>query len=146
VGEEGRVISLELREDFANLARRNIEKAGLGKNWTIRIGDVRSIEPDEVVDAAVLDIPDPWSAVANVRRFLTPGGRLCAYVPNMNQVQETQRALERNHFVEIHTLENIQRRIEVHEGGVRPAFEPLSHTGYMTFGRSTVRDADWQTG
>ena len=38
-------------------------------------------------------------------------------------------------FTGIKTLETIQREIVVGKGGVRPSFDTLGHTGYVTFGR-----------
>ncbi len=135
VGDDGRVISVEMREDFAKKARKNVERAGLSRNWEIRIGDVRDLERDLDVDAVVLDIPDPWLALDSVGGVLRPGGRFCAYVPNANQVESTVRSLRESGFLEVYALENLQRGIEVHEGGVRPSFDMLGHTGYLVFAR-----------
>src|ERR1051326_154909 len=82
VGPEGRVITYEVREDFAALAAANVE-AYLGKteNLEIRLGSV--CEPLEVgpVDRVVLDAPEPWRALAGGARSLRPGGIFVAYLP-----------------------------------------------------------------
>lgn len=135
VGKSGKVISIEMREDFAKRARRNIERAGLSESWELMLGDVRELTSRIDVDAVVLDIPDPWISIDSVARCLRPGGRFCAYVPNSNQVEATVKALREKGFVEIYALENLQRGVEVHEGGVRPSFEMLGHTGYLIFAR-----------
>jgi tRNA (adenine57-N1/adenine58-N1)-methyltransferase len=135
VGKGGKVISIEMREDFAKRATRNVERAGLSERWELRLGDVREMSSDIKVDAVILDIPDPWISLDSVTRCLRPGGRFCAYVPNTNQVEITVRALRDREFVEVYALENLQRGIEVHEGGVRPSFEMLGHTGYLIFAR-----------
>jgi tRNA (adenine57-N1/adenine58-N1)-methyltransferase len=88
-----------------------------------------------------MDLPAPWEALDNLGARLRGGGRLCAYVPNTNQVQETVKALRAQGYVEVEALENIQRGIEVHEGGVRPSFEMLGHTGYLIFARKTLAKA-----
>ena len=139
VQPRGRVISVENREDFAERARKNLSRAGL-ECWELRMDDVRKVELDESVDAVVLDIPDPWEAVDRVTRLLRPGGRFCAYVPNTNQLEKTVSTLRLFNFVEIQCLENLQREMEVHPGGVRPAFQMLGHTGYMVFARLTAHD------
>jgi tRNA (adenine57-N1/adenine58-N1)-methyltransferase catalytic subunit len=131
----GKVISVELREDFATKGRRNVERTGFGANWQLKIGDVRNIEVGEKVDSVVLDMPNPWEAVDNVKRFLKPGGRFCGYVPNTNQLESTVKKLRSSGFIEVVALENIQRTMDVHEGGVRPSFDMLGHTGYLVFGR-----------
>lgn len=135
VGADGMVISIELREEFASKAQRNVRRSPYAVAWDLRIGDILSVPIEGEVDAVVLDMPNPWDALDNVSTFLRPGGRLCAYVPNINQVESTVWALRDKGYVEIEALENIQRQLEVHEGGIRPSFEPLGHTGYMVFAR-----------
>lgn len=134
----GKVVTMEIREEFADRARRNIERTGLDKHWELRIGDIKTAELGLVADAVALDMPDPQLALDNVERFLRPGGRFAAYVPNTNQVADVVFGLQDHGFLEIGAVENIQRNIEVHPGGVRPAFENLGHTGYMVFGRKAA--------
>ncbi|MCU0860941.1 MAG: hypothetical protein MUE65_01315 [Methanomassiliicoccales archaeon] len=38
-------------------------------------------------------------------------------------------------YLEVDALENVQRRMEVHAGGVRPSYDTLGHTGYLVFAR-----------
>jgi tRNA (adenine57-N1/adenine58-N1)-methyltransferase len=136
----GKVISVEVREDFAQRARRNVERAGLASYWDLRVGDVKTIELGTTVDAVAHDMPDPWLALDNVDRFLRPGGRFAGFVPNTNQVEGLVNGLRDHGYLEVHALENIQRSIEVHPGGVRPSYENLAHTGYLIFGRRSARD------
>ncbi|OPY34552.1 MAG: tRNA (adenine(57)-N(1)/adenine(58)-N(1))-methyltransferase TrmI [Methanomassiliicoccales archaeon PtaU1.Bin124] len=131
----GKVISVELREDFGDKGRRNVAKTRSKRLWTLRIGDIRTIELEQKADAVVLDMPDPWVAVDNVSRFLRSGGRLCVYVPNTNQLELVVKKMRASGFVEVKALENIQRAMEVHDMGVRPSYEMLGHTGYLAFGR-----------
>jgi tRNA (adenine57-N1/adenine58-N1)-methyltransferase catalytic subunit len=131
----GKVISVEVREEYASRARRNIDRAGLAPYWDLRIGDVKTIDLGTTVDAVSLDMPDPWQALDNIEKCLRPGGLISIYVPNMNQVADAVNGLREHGYLQIDALENIQRHIEVHPGGVRPSFETLGHTGYMVFGR-----------
>lgn len=141
VGPTGRVISIELRGDHADKASRNIERTGLADRWRLIVGDAKNVDVGSTADCLVLDLPAPWEALDNLGARLRGGGRLCAYVPNTNQVQETVNALRKQGYVEVEALENIQRGIEVHEGGVRPSFEMLGHTGYLIFARKTLAKA-----
>jgi tRNA (adenine57-N1/adenine58-N1)-methyltransferase len=138
VGPSGRVVSIEMREDHAAKARRNVERTGHADRWGLMVRDAKEVEVPEVADCLVMDLPAPWEALGNLGARLRGGGRLCAYVPNMNQVEEAVKALRSRGYVEIEALENIQRGIEVHEGGVRPSFEMLGHTGYLIFARRTT--------
>jgi len=139
VAPTGNVVSVELREDFADRGKRNVARTGGQDLWKLQIGDIRIAELPHQADAVVLDMPDPWDAVENVRRFLRPGGRLCVYVPNTNQLELVVKKMRAAGFVEVKALENIQRNMEVHEMGVRPSYEMLGHTGYLAFGRLSVR-------
>ena len=129
--------TLELKEENAHRAGRNVARVGLDKHWSYAIGDAREMDPgvDWKADVLTMDMPDPWLAVPNLQGSLRAGGRLCAYVPNMNQVESTVVALREMGYSDVHALENIQRYLEVHPGGVRPSFDTLGHTGYLVFAR-----------
>jgi tRNA (adenine57-N1/adenine58-N1)-methyltransferase len=135
VAPMGRVYSYDLRGDHASVARRNIARAGLEDCWELKIGDMCTASLEEDVDAVVLDMPDPWNAVGNVIRALRHGGHLCCYVPNANQLETAVRAMRDTGFRELFLVENLQREMVVHDGGVRPSSEMAGHTGYLAFGR-----------
>ncbi len=137
VGETGKVISYDVREDFLAVARRNVERAGLAARVELRQGDVR-VDMAGPADAVVLDIVDPWNAVKAAWTALRPCGHLATYSPNMEQVKETVLAMQKLPFIEVRTVELIEREIEVREQGVRPAFAALGHTGYLTVARKVV--------
>jgi tRNA (adenine57-N1/adenine58-N1)-methyltransferase len=135
VAPDGRVTSYELREDHAEVARRNVGMSGLEGCWELRIGDVCREELPREVDAVVLDMPNPWDALPNAVKALRPGGHVCCYVPNANQLEQSVRAMRDSGLSEVYSFETIQREMVVHDGGVRPSFETLGHTGYLVFGR-----------
>ncbi len=137
VAPEGHVHTLEMREDNAKRAGKNVSRTGLDRYWSYSIGDARGMDAgvDWQADVLTMDMPDPWLALPNLDPRLRPGGRLCAYVPNMNQVESTVVALREAGYADVRALENIQRYLEVHPGGVRPSFDTLGHTGYLVFAR-----------
>ena len=137
VGETGRVISYDVREDFLAVARENVRRAGFAERVEFRQGDVR-IEIDEGVDAVILDMLDPWNAVHAAHKALKPCGHLATYSPNMEQVKETVLAMQKLPFIEVRTVELLEREMEVREQGVRPAFASLGHTGYLTVARKVL--------
>jgi tRNA (adenine57-N1/adenine58-N1)-methyltransferase len=138
VSPGGRVITYELREDFAALAEENMRRTGGFGNVTIRRGDVRTALVERDVDCVFLDIPDPWEAVPGAWEALRPCGYFGCFVPNTEQVRRVREALAAKPFVDVRTVELIEREIEAHEGGVRPSFSPLGHTGYLTFARKVL--------
>ena len=126
-----------MREDYAQRVLKNVSRTGLDAYWSYSIGDAREMDPgiDWQADVLTMDMPDPWLALPNLDPHLRAGGRLCAYVPNMNQVESTVVALRESGYADVRALENIQRFLEVHPGGVRPSFDTLGHTGYLVFAR-----------
>ena len=135
---DGRVVSYELREDFAGIARRNVAAAGLSGAVEVRLGDITSGITERDAKAVVLDLPEPWLAIPAAWNALAPCGHIASYSPTMEQVKETVRALKALPFVEIRTTEILEREIEVKETGVRPAFAPIGHTGYITTARKVL--------
>jgi len=137
VGPKGRVISYEIRNDFAAIAEKNLKRFGYIDRVQIKIADISKGIDEKDVDAVVLDLPEPWKAVVNARKALKPGGHFCSLVPNSSQVIKTVDVLKGNNFVEITTLENLQRSMLVKDEWMRPD-KMLAHTCYMTFARKTV--------
>lgn len=139
VGPSGRVYSYENRQDYADIARRNIALTENEATWELKIGDVCTAKLERGVDAAVLDIPNPWDAMENLFASVRIGGHVCCYVPNVNQLEAAVKKMRDVGFAEIVSFETLQREMVVHEGGVRPSFDMLGHTGYLAFGRRMTR-------
>jgi tRNA (adenine57-N1/adenine58-N1)-methyltransferase len=138
VGPSGRVISYDVREDAIATARANTMAAGVDSHIEFRLGDIRKGIADTDIDSVLLDIEDPWRAVGPAWDALRPCGHLATFSPNMEQVKQTVSAMKTRPFIEVRTIELIEREIEVREVGVRPSFAPLGHTGYMTFARKVL--------
>lgn len=138
VGPGGHVYSYDLREESLAVARRNAAAAAVQDRVDFRVGDLREPMAETAVDAVVLDIPDPWAAVPSAWEALRPCGSLATFSPNMEQVKETVTAIRKNLFVDVRTIELIEREMEVRDVGVRPSFAALGHTGYLTFARKVL--------
>jgi len=82
-----------------------------------------------------LDLPEPWGVLPSVRAALCNGGRVVTYSPTYNQLERTVRSLRELRFDEVRSLELLERPLHVGEGGTRPAFEMLGHTGFLTVAR-----------
>ena len=135
IAPDGKVVSYDNRKDHSDMARKNVGLTELLGCWELRLEDVCTAELDKDFDAAVIDIPNPWDAVDNIKNALRVGGHLCCYVPNANQLESLVRKMRDTGFAEVYSFETIQREMIVHNGGVRPSFDMLGHTGYLTFGR-----------
>jgi tRNA (adenine57-N1/adenine58-N1)-methyltransferase len=66
---------------------------------------------------------------------LKVGGRLVSYSPTVGQVERTHEAAREAGFSELRTFEVLERELVVGQGGTRPSFDMLGHTGYVTAAR-----------
>ena len=135
VGDKGEVHSYEIREDFAEIARRNVENFGL-ENVFIKNEDITGGIEEENVDIVFLDLPKPWDVVESATKSLKTGGFIAAYTPYIEQVQILHRVLKKFEFSSLNTVESILRQIEVKNKGTRPKTRGAAHTGYITFARN----------
>ena len=137
-GPQGRVVSYELRSDHRDQGVENIESFfGMLPGWlTLRDGDVADVSSsDDRFDRCVLDLPEPWAALAALGKVLDPGGVLCAYLPTTVQVQELVLSLLRNGFQHVETFETLRRSWHVTERSVRPDHRMIGHTAFLTIAR-----------
>ncbi|HYP24543.1 MAG TPA: tRNA (adenine-N1)-methyltransferase [Actinomycetota bacterium] len=141
VGESGRVISYELRDDHHAQAVANVTAwyEGLGakpENLEFRVGDVFSdVEEDVVADRMVLDLPEPWHAIGTTTERLKPGGILCCYLPTVPQVSQLVETMRRGGFGRIETMESLVRTWNVDGQSVRPDHRMVAHTGFVVTAR-----------
>jgi tRNA (adenine57-N1/adenine58-N1)-methyltransferase len=63
------------------------------------------------------------------------GGSIASYSPLISQVERTVNELRKYPFIEIKTIETLQREMVVSKQGTRPSFDMLGHSGYLTFAR-----------
>ncbi len=133
----GHVYTYELRRDFAEFARKNVERME-HEHWTLKIGDVTRDVEEREVDAFVVDIPEPWEAVAMAKEALRVGGCLSAYVPTYNQMEKVYRELESTGFGDMEACEVIRRGMHIGERGTRPENIEVAHTGFLVFGRKIL--------
>lgn len=138
VGEEGRVITVERREDHAEHARRTLEEyfGGLPGNLTMVTGDVEDALAGTDADRLVLDLPEPFGVVPAAVAHLPTGSVWVSYVPTVPQVQQTAEALlDSGVFYSITHLEVLQRGWNVEGRSVRPNHQMVGHTGFLTIAR-----------
>ena len=142
VGPQGRVVSFEIREEFARAAQRNVARYyGEAPQWTLEVDDVseglRNIEADRIF----LDLPEPWRQTDPAWRALRPGGVFLGYVPTVLQVKGFVDSLkEHGGFACIDTMETLVRYWHVKERSVRPQHRMVAHTGFVTTARRTEKE------
>ncbi|MCS7096881.1 MAG: tRNA (adenine-N1)-methyltransferase [Candidatus Methanomethylicia archaeon] len=140
VKPNGRVYSYENREEHLNLAKKNLEKAGLLDYVELKLKDVNEGFDERDVDAVILDLPSPWKIVDKAYDALADWGVLISYSPTIEQVIKTVETLEKYNFVGIECLENMQRRWKIKTNETRPETLMIGHTGYILCARKTLGD------
>jgi tRNA (adenine57-N1/adenine58-N1)-methyltransferase len=138
--DEGRLYGYDISERALEVARGNLEMAGLLHRVILSKRDVREGIDVDSLDAFFLDIPDPWNAIKTVSISLKPSSPLLAYVPTVNQVEKTVLALrESGVFRDIHVYEVLLREYSVEKDAVRPKTRMIGHTGYIIFARRVLQ-------
>jgi len=135
---DGHLYSYDVREESHEIAKKNIEKAGLSEFVTLQIKDAKLGLEEKDMDVAILDLGDPWTLIKTMKGCLRPGGTLASVSPTINQVEKVVIELQNEGFLEIETLEILMREMEVREGKTRPAMRMVGHTTYLTFARKSL--------
>jgi tRNA (adenine57-N1/adenine58-N1)-methyltransferase catalytic subunit len=137
VGPAGRVISYEVRDDFAAAARRNVASFfGAAPNWTLRVRDLYEGFEETGVDRLFLDLAEPYRALNVSARALRPGGVLVCYVPTVMQLRDTVEALQGDPgFAAIESFETLLRNWHVKGMSVRPVHRMVAHSGFIVAAR-----------
>jgi tRNA (adenine57-N1/adenine58-N1)-methyltransferase catalytic subunit len=138
IGPTGRLISYERRDDFAAIARRNVENffGTDPSTWTLRVGDLVEGLTDEPLDRVVLDMLAPWECVDAIAEVLVPGGMVCAYVATTTQLARTVETLRvHGGFTEPEANETLVRAWHAEGLAVRPRHDMVGHTGFLVLAR-----------
>jgi tRNA (adenine57-N1/adenine58-N1)-methyltransferase catalytic subunit len=144
VKSRGHVFTYDVNENFMNIARKNIEKAGVSKYVTMEKLDIKTAKkvPQTDVDMVVVDLGDPWTVVPQARKMLKGSGYFVAICPTMNQLEKLAIALWENDFFDMECTEQIVRIIEAREGKTRHSFRGIGHTTYVAFARKVTTPKD----
>ena len=134
VGGQGRVITYEIDESVVPKAMANVQRVIPNpSNLTVTIGDVYQGIAERQVDRVVLDVPEPWEAVAGAAEALVMGGILISFLPTILQVHQLVGKLhEDGRFQMVETVETLLRPWHVTERSVRPAHRMVAHSGFLT--------------
>lgn len=139
VGPEGKLTSYERRQDFADVAKTNVEKfygGPMDDTWRLVVGDLVDSIDESDVDRVILDMLAPWECVDAVAKALTPGGVICCYVATTTQMSKTVECIrEHGSFTEPHAWETLSRDWHVEGLAVRPDHRMIGHTGFLVTAR-----------
>ena len=134
VGSEGKVYTYEIREDFAEVARKNIENFGI-TNIEVKNKDIKEGIDEDNLDLIFLDLPKPFEIFEDVYDSLKVGGWITVYAPYIDQAEVSYRIAKKLGFYNIDIIEILERGLEVRQQGVRPKTRMVGHSGYLLFAR-----------
>ncbi|QAY61178.1 tRNA (adenine-N1)-methyltransferase [Microbacterium protaetiae] len=142
IGPQGRLVSFERREEFAEVARANAATY-LGAppaNWQIVLGDLTQALPDTFrpgsVDRVVLDMLAPWECIDAVADALVPGGVVLCYVATVTQLSRVAEFIRGTGlYTEPESSETMIRGWHVDGLAVRPDHRMVAHTGFLLTAR-----------
>ena len=138
VGTEGRIISVERREDHLNHAIKLVESfvGSMPSNVEFVLGNVEDVLESRTPDRIVLDMPEPWNVVKVAAEVLPGGGGYACYLPNVPQVQQVRDALwDTRAYTGTETFEVMMRGWTIDDRSVRPDHRMIGHTGFLTVSR-----------
>ena len=135
VGEKGAVYSYEIREDFAEVAKKNIESFGLDEIIEIKNKDIKEGIEEKNIDLVFLDLIKPYEIFEDVLESLSLGGHLAVYAPYIDQIETSYKVAKKLNFTNLSIIETLEREIEVRSQGTRPKTRMVGHSGYLMFGR-----------
>lgn len=148
VGDGGTLLSVERREDFAAIARANVEShfGGPHPAWTLQLGDfdARALElAPGSMDRVVLDMLAPWENLEAAAHVLAPGGVFLAYVATATQLSRLAEDLkDTGDFTEPQAWENLIRTWHLEGLAVRPDHRMVGHTGFLITARRMAPGVD----
>ena len=136
VGPEGHVYSYEIREDFVEIIKENINGTDFD-NITLYNQDVTEgfEQEDNSIDMVFIDLPKPSEVIEDAYRILKAGGFIAVYTPYVEQFQIVNKVLGKTGFKHITIREGNVRERQIKNNKTRPNSRMAGHTGYITFAR-----------
>ncbi|MDN6845041.1 MAG: tRNA (adenine-N1)-methyltransferase [Corynebacterium variabile] len=141
VGDHGKLISYEIREDHLDYAEDNVTEymGGHPENWDLRLGDLKDVtvkDTDGLVDRVILDMLAPWECLETVRDLLIPGGVFMTYVATVPQLMKVMEGIrELKCFTEPKAWESLVREWKVEGLATRPEHRMNAHTAFLVWAR-----------
>ncbi len=141
VGNTGKVVSYEKREDFYKTAKENIEKflaPDLRNILILKNRDISDGIEEEDFDRIILDLTEPWLFLDKVLSVLKAGGILGCYLTTVLQIYNLMEEFEKNYSEKLYKIgifELLERNWEKQGLSLRPTLRMVAHTGFIVIFR-----------
>jgi tRNA (adenine57-N1/adenine58-N1)-methyltransferase catalytic subunit len=135
VAPDGLVHTFEGREEFFEIAKKNVDRAGLSTFVKFENRNLLEAEMEQSnYDLTLLDTGDPWTLLDVAHKALRGSGFVFCICPTTNQLETVAEAMQKG-FADIECVEMLFRRIEARAGKTRPSTRMIGHTCYLASGR-----------
>ena len=124
----------EINPEHYDVIQKNVQAFGV-ENLHLKQENVYNEIQEKNVDIINLDLPEPWQVTKHAEEALVDGGFLVVYLPNLGQVKKFIDSCKGTRIRVLETLELLERKWKIQEKIMRPEFEMLGHTGFLTFCR-----------
>lgn len=139
VGENGKVVSLEKRKEFLEIAKKNIERFQKTRKekWgklVLKNKDLKEGVGERNFDRVFLDLPNPWHFLDQVKEILKPGGILICYLPTVLQIFNLIETIEKKYLRDFYLMgiyELLKRGWQKTGLSLRPKDRMVAHTGFI---------------
>lgn len=126
---DGKVYSYEKRQEFLEIAKRNVERMGLSQFVEFRNKCTHDGIDEKNIDVIILDMPDPQNSIAHAEAALKPGGYLMCYLPHTEQVSTLLEACKKTRLRLVKVSDVIEN-----EANEKLNFKAkIKHTAYLVF-------------
>ena len=133
--EFGKVVTIDIRDDHTEIAKKNLERFSLSQKVEFRTGLLPDVLTEkEYFDAAFIDMPTPWLVLADAVPSIKLGSSLMIFLPNWYQVEKTiEGALQLGNLTLLDVFETNRRPMEVNPARhvMRPVFRALVYSGII---------------
>lgn len=128
------VTAYESNTEHHRILLKNVTAFGLS-NIKVKQEDIYKGITEKEVDLITLDLPEPWKVTAHAEKALKNGGFIVVYCPQINQCKQFIDSAKGTRIKIIETVELLERKWKIEDRIMRPEFEMLGHTGFLTLGR-----------
>ncbi|HLC70925.1 MAG TPA: methyltransferase domain-containing protein [Candidatus Nanoarchaeia archaeon] len=128
------VTAYESNTEHHRILLKNVTAFGLS-NIKVKQEDIYKGITEKEVDLITLDLPEPWKVTAHAEKALKNGGFVVVYCPQINQAKQFIDSVKGTRIKIMETVELLERKWKIEDRIMRPEFEMLGHTGFLTLGR-----------